>query len=53
MQLVINSGSVLQAKTLTIIAVCQDDNLCCWEVGAHLAAHGHAEADVEALILLI
>ncbi len=47
--------SVLQVKPtpLTIVAVCQDGDLGGREVGAHLAAHGHAEADVEALFLLI
>lgn len=39
--------------SLTIIAVCQDGDLGGREVGAHLAAHRHAEADVEALFLLI
>lgn len=38
---------------LTIIAVRQDGDLGRWEVGAHLATHGHAEADIEALFLLI
>lgn len=46
------NDSVLQAP-LTIVAVCQDGDLGGWEAGAHLASHGHAEADVEALFLLI
>lgn len=39
--------------SLTIITVCQYGDLCGREVGAQLATHGHAEADVEALLLLI
>lgn len=38
---------------LTIIAVCQDGDLGGREVGAQLAAHGHTEADIEALFLFI
>lgn len=38
---------------LTIIAVSQDGDLGSWVVGSQLAAHGHAEADIEALFLLI
>lgn len=52
--LVLTDDSVLQVETpLTIIAVCQDGDLGSREVGAHLAAHGHAEADIEGLFLLI
>lgn len=39
--------------SLTIVTVCQDYDLGGWEVGAHLAAHGHTEADVKALFLLV
>lgn len=38
---------------LTIVAVCQDGDPGGGEAGAHQAAHGHAEADVEALVLLV
>lgn len=52
--LVLIDDSVLQVETpLTVIAVCQDGDLGSREVGAHLAAHGHAEADIEGLFLLI
>lgn len=39
--------------TLTVITVSQDGDLGCWVVSAHSSAHGHAEADVEALFLLV
>lgn len=38
---------------LTIITICQDGDLGCWEVGTQLTTHGHTEADIEALFLLI
>lgn len=38
---------------LTVIMVCQDDHTGTREVGAHLASHGHAQRDIEALFLLI
>lgn len=44
---------LLAACPLTIIAVCQDGDFSSRELGSHLAAHGHAEADIEALLLLV
>lgn len=52
--LLLIDDSVLQVETpLTVIAVCQDGDPGSWEVGAHLASHGHAEADIERLFLFI
>lgn len=44
---------VSQTASLTIIAVCQDGDFGTWEIGAQLASHWHAEADIETLFLLI
>lgn len=44
---------LLDACPLTIIAVCQDGDFGSRELGSHLATHGHAEADIEALLLLV
>jgi len=38
---------------LTVVAVGQDGDLGAGEGGAHLAPHGHAEGDVEALLVLV
>lgn len=42
-----------QTLPLTVIAVCQNGDFGRREVGAQLAPHGHAEADVKALLFLV
>lgn len=42
-----------KAALLTIVTVCQDGHFGTRELDAHLTAHGHAEAHVEALFLLV